>query len=215
MRISLYTNSNWTFLLLRFIMCILLLFIIFISCKTNQNSFTNTTISNKANKNVTINTTEKNNNMITDSSLQIIHQWKEAFKWTYNEALEKFQIPENSIESDLSYFKLQELTAIDYPPFHPGLLYYDKTGRLQIIHIDSDSEALSKIKLTGLKTQLGTATATLPSRAGKGAVHYVYAEKGIAFSVLDGVIAYLELFPSLSTEAYIERIYIEPPAFVK
>jgi hypothetical protein len=52
------------------------------------------------------------------------------------------------------------------------------------------------------------------SRAGKTANHYVYSQKGFAFSVMDGAIIFFEIFPDSNVKQYKEDIYIEPLPFV-
>lgn len=66
-----------------------------------------------------------------------------------------------------------------------------------------------------LLSYLGKPDAVLRSGAGKDYNHYVYPNKGLAFSANAREVAYLEIFAPTSLEAYESQFYFEPPAFVR
>jgi hypothetical protein len=63
--------------------------------------------------------------------------------------------------------------------------------------------------------ELGAPLKKLPSVRGKNSWVYVYADKGIAVTVLAGKVKAIELFPAMKPEEYETRLYIRPPKFVK
>jgi len=63
--------------------------------------------------------------------------------------------------------------------------------------------------------ELGKPSKKLPSIRGKNSWVYVYADKGIAVTVLAGKVKAVELFPPMKPEEYEARLYIRPPKFVK
>jgi hypothetical protein len=53
----------------------------------------------------------------------------------------------------------------------------------------------------------------LPSRQGKLAELHVVADRGIAWSEVDGEVGFVELFPPTTLAAYRREIYQQPPVF--
>ncbi len=66
-----------------------------------------------------------------------------------------------------------------------------------------------------LRTAVGSNGEFLPSRQGKLAVLHVVADRGVAWSEVDGVIGYVELFPPTTFAAYRREIYLQPPVFIQ
>lgn len=55
----------------------------------------------------------------------------------------------------------------------------------------------------------------LDSRAGKNGRVHLYAAKGLALHEVDGQVETVEIFPSMTVDAYLKHLYVQPPPFTK
>lgn len=76
------------------------------------------------------------------------------------------------------------------------------------------STALPKaLTSDSLRTAVGSNGELLPSRQGKLAELHVVADRGVAWSEVDGELGFVELFPPTTLAAYRREIYLQPPVF--
>ena len=129
------------------------------------------------------------------------------------EVIQKFSIPKKDIDNNANYEKLSKLTLLKNNKFHPGYFYF-KDGKLVMLYIGKNDQ-LEKLDPKVLQDNLVEKGISLRSRAGKTFNHYVYPEKGVAFSADSRSVRFIELFPPTSLEAYKVEIYEDVPPFIK
>lgn len=109
------------------------------------------------------------------------------------------------------YQGLADLDAIDAPA---GARLFARAGELVLIYLGPDALP-PQLSDEDLAAAIGSSGEQLPSRQGKNATLHVAAEQGIAWSEEDGRIAFVEVFPPMTGEDYLRRVYLEPPAFIQ
>jgi hypothetical protein len=129
------------------------------------------------------------------------------------EAIKKFSIPKKDIDNNANYEKLSKLILLKNKKFHPGYFYFND-GKLVMLYIGKNDQ-LEKLDPKVLQDNLVEKGISLRSRAGKTFNHYVYPEKGVAFSADSRSVRFIELFPPTSLEAYKVEIYEDVPPFIK
>jgi len=121
--------------------------------------------------------------------------------------------PGGEVRHDVSYEGLEHLTEIYNPSVFPGRVYV-RDGAVQLVYIPSGA-ALENVSMDDLEAQLGGEGVPLRSRAGKVFGHYVHADKGVAYSANEEEVAFIEVFPPRSHDAYLADIYREPGPFIR
>jgi hypothetical protein len=106
-----------------------------------------------------------------------------------------------------------QLQLFDYPTPQSSIFFLNGIVLVMVI-IPRDGEGFPTLR-EELEKELGTPLKKLPSVRGKNAWVHVYADKGIAVTVLAGKVKAIELFPMMKPEEYEDRLYIRPPQFVK
>lgn len=129
------------------------------------------------------------------------------------EIRKKFSISEKNIEYNVKYEKLVTLTKLHNKNYHPGHFYF-RNGKLVMLYI-GENEELKEISSKLLQSNFAEEGIKLRSRAGKTFNHYVYPDKGVAFSADSKSVRFIEIFPPTSLEAYKAEIYEEPQPFIK
>jgi hypothetical protein len=125
----------------------------------------------------------------------------------------QFSISEENIEHNVKYEKLTQLTKLHNQNYHPGHFYF-RDGKLVILYIGKN-EQLEALDPKFLQNKFAEEGIRLRSRSGKTFNHYVYPEKGAAFSADSHSVRFIEIFPPTSLEAYKAEIYEEPQPFIK
>ena len=106
-----------------------------------------------------------------------------------------------------------QLQLFDYPTPQSSIFFLNGIVLVMVI-IPRDGEGVPILR-EELEKELGMPLKKLPSVRGKNAWVYIYADKGIAVTMLAGKVKAIELFPSMKPEEYEARLYIRPPQFVK
>lgn len=107
----------------------------------------------------------------------------------------------------------QGLTALDVIKAPNGVRIYVRGDDVVLIYAGR-SVLQGQLTDEELAAAVGSAGEELRSRQGKRALLHVAAESGIAWSELDGVVGFVELFPPTDLATYQREIYREPPRFV-
>ena len=126
---------------------------------------------------------------------------------------ERLAMPPYAANEHRAYERLSDVTHVHRAEAHPAHFYL-RGVELVMVYI-GDDDFLAPLTLDALREQLGSEGVTLRSRQGKRAHQHVWAERGVACSELDGALGFLEVFPPISHERYLETIYDEPPAFIR
>lgn len=126
---------------------------------------------------------------------------------------ERLGVPPYAADEHRAYERLSDVTHVHRAEAHPAHFYL-RGVELVMVYI-GDADFLAALSLDALREQLGGEGVTLRSRQGKRAHQHVWAEQGVACSELDGALGFLEVFPPISHERYLETIYDEPPAFIR
>jgi hypothetical protein len=137
-------------------------------------------------------------------------QWYPRLDQSMEATIAQLQPAEAQIVEDAEYERLKGLTRVSAPATDPAF-YYLNHGKVTLIFID-DPMVMSLLHEDALISVLGAPAATqeMASRVGKQATHFAYPEDGVAFSVLDGETAFVELFAPMSMAAYLDGIYLKP-----
>lgn len=115
-------------------------------------------------------------------------------------------------EPDDEYQGIQGLTSIEYLRVFPGTIYL-QGGRVELVFLASS--ALAPYRESDVQALFGAAALRLRSRAGKQAHLLVYAEHGIACSVGQEELHFMEVFAPQTPRGYETRIYREPSPFIR
>ncbi len=110
------------------------------------------------------------------------------------------------------YGRLTDLTSIENGEVFPGTVYL-QDGSVLLVRVKR--AAMATVSPADLRSELGLGATRLRSPAGKRAHLWVWAELGIASSVEDETVHYLEVFRPCSQAEYEARIYREPPRFIR
>lgn len=125
----------------------------------------------------------------------------------------KYKIARENIVSNAGYEKMKELTRIHQPETIPGYFYFSGND-LRLIYI-ADNDLPQQLWNEFMESVPDPAGTTVRSRAGKNINHIIFAEKGFAGSLDNGIVKFIEIFTPLSLEEYLSTIYREPPQFRK
>ncbi len=155
---------------------------------------------------------QKNSTTMASNYLSL-DTWIPLRELSMQEIQNRFSISEEHIDKDTGYEKLSELTEFYNPDTHPGHFYF-RNEKFVMLYVGKSKE-LEQLDSKVLQDNLGGSGIRLRSRAGKRFNHYVYPEKGVAFSADQNGVRFLEIFPPTSLEAYKSEIYEEPPPFIK
>jgi len=113
---------------------------------------------------------------------------------------------------DDEYGQMTDLTSLEVSEPFSGTLYFQDGVVTLVLVSERRLARTSPADLSGL---YGEGAARLRSRAGKRAHLWVWADQGIACSVQDETVHFLEVFPPCSLDEYKTRIYREPPRFTR
>ncbi len=129
--------------------------------------------------------------------------------------LERLKIPADKVQEGVDYERLHGL-AVAYDPARSPARFYLRGDALVMIYLRDDS-TLAPLLAGKLVEQLGAPALKLRSRAGKKFKHYAYPALGVAFTFRkpDDPVRFLEVFPNMSSETYLQEVYEEPPPFRK
>jgi len=156
---------------------------------------------------------EKTEKMITLQSkvdINIISKWLKLRKVK----LKNLELEKITKVKNVKYEGLQNLTRISLNNDNTKYFFFNKIDKLVIIYINNKDE-LSKLSTKKIIKLYGQPDKILRSRVGKHANHYVYSQKGFAYSVMDKKIEFFEVFPNCSLKEYKKNIYIEPSKFIR
>ena len=145
-----------------------------------------------------------------ESKIEIIEDWVALRNTSFNE-LEKDGF---EITKDVIYEKLINVKRVNHSKEAKHYFFFDVNNICVMIYFN-DKDQLKTISLQTIIESYGPANGIVRSRAGKKAKHYIYSEKGFAFSALKDEILFFEVFPSMHKFQYLKEIYIEPRAHIK
>ena len=149
-----------------------------------------------------------------NASLDLLETWLSFRQLSIKEIKARFGISREHITHDTRYLGFTGLTGMSNPDTHPGEFYFCGK-KFALFYIEDLSEELGRISPQFLEQHLGEPADVLGSRAGKQHNHYVYPEKGIAFSADSQGISYLEIFEPTSLKRYKSRMYLKPTPFTR
>jgi hypothetical protein len=127
----------------------------------------------------------------------------------------RFGTSEKYADRNTSYGNLKGLIEYHNAAAHPARFFFNGKNDRPIVMYISTPEALAGLDPGGLRRELGDPEATLPSRAGKAFTHFIYPNRGIAFSSDGTSVAFIELFPPITLDRYQAEIYDRPELFTK
>lgn len=126
---------------------------------------------------------------------------------------ERLDVENGQVQEDVRYERLEGVTQLYNPEAFAGRVYI-RGGRVEMIYVPN-GPALADASLNDLRRGLRSKPKELRSRAGKEFTHVVYPEDGLAFSVADDDLRFVEVFPPRSFQDYKAQIYRDPGAFVR
>ena len=147
-------------------------------------------------------------------TLDLLETWLSLRELSMEEIQARFGISQKQVTHDTRYLGLTGLTSMANPDAHPGEFYFCG-DEFALFYIEDLSEELGQLGPQLLQEHLGEPGAVLGSRAGKQQNHYVYPEKGIAFSADSQGISYLEIFEPTSSKRYKSRMYLKASPFMR
>lgn len=147
----------------------------------------------------------------------VLDEWLALAHLTFAEIQARFQMNDDNLDSHTSYGNLARVVELHNASAHPARFYFkDTTPAAKPIVIVLDApEALAQLDPNELRAELGAPRETFASRAGKDFAHYVYPDRGIAFSANRDTLAYLEIFSPMTLTQYENELYLDPGPFVK
>lgn len=104
------------------------------------------------------------------------------------------------------------LRLLDYAD--PQASIFLRDDKVLVIDVLPDGDDYSR-SLGEWEKKLGKPPRRLPSIRGKNCRVHVYSEQGLALTVDGGRVKMIEFFEPMGPDAYVERIYIVPPPFLK
>ena len=151
---------------------------------------------------------------MTNKALDLLTTWLSFREFSLQQVLQQFPIAQDQIGHDANYMQLDGLTELYDPDTYPGHFFF-RQGKLVLFYAEDISEQIETLKPNFLAQHLGQPDAVLRSRAGKTHNHYVYADKGIAYSANSNQVSYLEIFQPCSLDTYKSQMYFEPSPFIR
>lgn len=110
------------------------------------------------------------------------------------------------------YQGLRDVDVIDSP--EPGIRFVLDGDEVVLVYVGRAGlpEGLTNDQIAAVAGSDGT---RLRSRQGKRAWLHVVADAGLAWSELDGQVAFLEAFQPTTLADYMDRIWVEPGPFIQ
>lgn len=136
--------------------------------------------------------------------------WRAWLTLSEADVLAKLEL--SSAEGGASYGPTSELSTAHAPAHYPGRFYFQGD---KVVLITVMGEAVQGLEPASLARSVMSPRVELGSRAGKRFTHHIVPSAGIAWSDDGEEVAFVELFPPCSGEAYRARWYEEPGTFRK
>ena len=109
--------------------------------------------------------------------------------------------PDSEVETDVGYEAVEDVDCITTSE---GAFFFDGDA-LRVAYVSGAAAA----EATALLEELGPGE-ELRSRAHKRSVLHVWPDRGLAVSVREGKVDFVEVFPPTSLDGYRSEIYEEP-----
>lgn len=152
--------------------------------------------------------------MPTTYTIATLEQWFLQRKLTQAEFLSQHKIPHDAVSSGAYYQSLKDLVRVDLGN-KPELVFFDATGSM-VLWYTSEENILGRFDERDIIETYGEAEAIESSRAGKRANLCIYAQRGFAYAKTNGEgIHYIEVFPEMSLEEYLSKVYLAPGPFIR
>ena len=147
-------------------------------------------------------------------SVEKIKEWLGFRTMDRDLFIKVFDIPEEAIiNTEFSIYQLKDLTMIHHPEVIEAQMCFHPSGSFAFIRVYQ--APLEQFSIKDITAYYGEPESVERSSAGKRAHYNVYAKEGFAFSTLEGEIHFMDLFPSTSTEDYINNTYKAPGPFIR
>lgn len=146
----------------------------------------------------------------------LLSEWLALSHLNFDEIKTRFHMRAKNLNSHTTYGNLAHVVELHNASAHPARFYFRDAkpdGKPVAIVIDAD-DLRAPVGPKELRTELGAPRDMLASRAGKDFTHYVYPERGIAYSANADSVAYLEIFPPTTLAQYEQELYLDPGPFV-
>ena len=141
-----------------------------------------------------------------------LDDYKECFDLSYDQFIAHHSIQDGQIHESLRYEKITDVTRIDVGH---NRFYFFKGGELKMIYISNDALANKLWKEFTSAANASAPERTVRSRAGKTSNQLIFAGLGITASINREEVDFIEIYPPCSLQDYLEKIYREPPKFVR
>lgn len=136
--------------------------------------------------------------------------WLELRDLSRDELLKRLGASRDDVHPGVAYEGLKDVDRVHVEGAHPAHFYL-RGDRVTMIY--SGEPPVGDV--AALQEALGGPGTELNSRAGKRAVLHAYPEQGIAFSVQDDEVDFVEVFPPMALERYEAEVYRDPGPFVE
>jgi hypothetical protein len=146
-------------------------------------------------------------------SVQTIKEWLGFRTINLDLFVKLYDIPNDAIQDEYTIYQLKDLTMIHYASVLPAHVCFQSSGAFAFIRIYQ--KPLEHLSIKDIATFYGEPESIERSSAGKRAHYNVYAKEGFAFSSLDTEIHFMDIFSSMPTKEYTEKIYLPPGPFIR
>lgn len=146
-----------------------------------------------------------------------LQEWRALSHLTFEELQARLVMRPEHLDSHTSYGNLAHVVELHNKSADPARFYFReaKAKEKPIAVVIEDHAALAALDPKDLRAELGAPREMLASRAGKEYTHFVYPERGIAFSANRDEVVLLEIFPPTTLAHYKQELYLDPGPFVK
>jgi hypothetical protein len=141
-----------------------------------------------------------------------LNDYKKCFNLSYDQFIAENKIDSGHVHENVRYEKITDVTRVDLPD---DLYFFFKDGKLKMIYTSNDVVAKKLWNEFSSFTNIKSPEKTVRSRAGKTSNQIIFANQGIAASVTQDEIDFIEVYPPCSLQEYLENIYREPPLFIR
>ncbi|MDF2456391.1 MAG: hypothetical protein K0R51_2384 [Cytophagaceae bacterium] len=150
-----------------------------------------------------------------NQTMQKIKEWLELRTYTLQDFIAAKKTTPDQIQEGSKKYKLENLIQIDEPATLSAHVYFYSSGKFALMNIYG--KGLAQLSAADILSFYGKPEAKERSRAGKTANYEVYANEGFAFSCThrDHEVHFIDLFPAMPAQEYLDLIYLPPGPFIR